>query len=148
MVQSKAKTVAAYLKELEPSKCEVIKPVLACIRKNIRPGFQESMSWGMISYEVPLDVYPKTYNKKPMLYCSLAAQKNHFAVYMMCAYSGSKQMEMLEAGYKKAGIPLKMGKCCIRFKNLDEVHLPTIGRLIKSCTVKQWIEMYEACRND
>jgi hypothetical protein len=26
----------------------------------------ESMNWGMISYEVPLETFPDTYNKQPL----------------------------------------------------------------------------------
>ncbi|MEM7145222.1 MAG: DUF1801 domain-containing protein, partial [Verrucomicrobiota bacterium] len=138
MVQSKATTVEGYLKELAPERREVVAAVRDCILKHLPKGYEEAVNWGMISYEVPLERYPETYNKKPLMYCSLAAQKNHYAVYLMCAYVGSKQMEILEKGYEKAGIKLDMGKCCVRFKKLEGVHLPTIGKVVKSCSVAQF----------
>jgi hypothetical protein len=39
---------------------------------------------------VPLEVYPDTYNKKPMMYAALASQKNHMAVYLTGIYMGLK----------------------------------------------------------
>ena len=144
MVQSSAKTVAAYLKELDPERRTTITPVLQCLRKNIREGFVESMNWGMISYEVPLSVFSDTYNGKPLLYCSVAAQKRHYAVYLMNVYAGSRYLDLLEAGYEKAGLKLKMGKCCVRFTNLDQVHLPTIGKVVRACSVNQWVRIHQA----
>ncbi len=34
------------------------------------------MRWGMIAYEVPLSVQPKTYNGQPLMYAGLASQKH------------------------------------------------------------------------
>jgi len=41
------------------------------------------MNYGMISYEIPLETFPKTYNKKPLQYASLAPQKNYMSLYLM-----------------------------------------------------------------
>ena len=103
------------------------------------------MNWGMIAYEIPLSRFANTYNKKPLLYCSLAAQKPHYAVYLMNVYSGSKYLKILEKGYESAGMKLKMGKCCVRFKSLDTVHLPMIGKVVGSCSVDDFIELHESC---
>lgn len=77
MVQSNAVTVQAYLAELEPASRNVVAAVLDCLRASIQDGFEETMSWGMIAWEVPLARYSDTYNKKPLFYCALAAQKRH-----------------------------------------------------------------------
>ena len=143
MVQSKAKTVKDYLAGLEPDKRKVISKVRKYIRDNLPKGYVEVMNWGMITYEVPLKRYPDTYNKKPLMYCSLAAQKNHYAVYLMCIYSGSKLLKLLETGYKRAGIKLDVGKCCVRFKNMEGIHLPTIAKLVSACPVEKFIKLYE-----
>jgi hypothetical protein len=145
MVQSKAITVRQYLKELEPEHRAVIEPVRDCINKNIRDGFEEVMNWGMISWEPPLARFPKTYNKNPLLYCSLASQKNRYAVYLMCVYSGSKYLQILEKGYQSAGLKLDMGKCCVRFKSLDGVHLPTISRVVAACSLDDFIDIHDSC---
>lgn len=38
------------------------------VLKNLPEGYRESLSWGLISYEIPLERYPDTYNKKPLTY--------------------------------------------------------------------------------
>ena len=45
------------------------------------------MNWGMITYQVPLDRYPDTYNGQPLAYAALASQKNHMAVYLTGIYT-------------------------------------------------------------
>ena len=146
MVQSKAESVEHYLSELEPERRKVIQKVRACVLANLRKGFQEVMNWGMITYEVPLARFPTTYNKKPLLYCALAAQKRYFALYLMNVYSGSNHLDILEKGYDAAGIKLDMGKCCVRFRNLEGIHLPTIGRVVAACSVQDFIHIYQSCR--
>jgi hypothetical protein len=47
---------------------------------NVPAGVEETMNWGMISYEIPLSRYPDTYNAKPLLFAALAAQKNNFSL--------------------------------------------------------------------
>ena len=145
-MQSKAVSVEGYLDELEPERRVVIEKVRECVLENIQDGFDEVMNWGMIAYEVPLARFPDTYNKKPLLYCSIAAQKRHYAVYLMCVYSGSKYLEMLRKGYDSARIKLDTGRCCVRFKNLEGIHLPTIGRVVASCSADDFIEVYTSCR--
>jgi hypothetical protein len=44
--------------------------------------YRETMNWGMITYEIPMERYPDTYNKQPLGCAALAAQKNHFALYL------------------------------------------------------------------
>jgi hypothetical protein len=141
MVQSKADTVNEYLAELDTDKRKIVSKVRKCIRDNLPKGYEEVMNWGMITYQVPLKRFPDTYNKKPLMFCALAAQKNHFAIYLMCTYSGSKYLKLLESGYKKAGIKLDMGKCCVRFKKLEGVHLPSIGRLVAACPLEDFIKL-------
>ena len=146
MVQSKAGSVEQYLSELEPERRKVIQSVRDCVLANLQNGFQEVMNWGMIAYEIPLARFPKTYNKKPLLYCSLAAQKRHYALYLMNVYSGSRYLDVLVKGYHGAGIKLDMGKCCVRFRNLENIHLPTIGRVVSACSVQDFINIYTSCR--
>ena len=66
MATSKAKTVEAYLEELSPERRETVEAVRDVIRKNLPDGYAEGMEYGMIGYYVPLERYPKTYNKQPL----------------------------------------------------------------------------------
>ncbi len=62
----------------------------------------------------------------------------------MTVYAGSKYLKLLETGYKKAGIKLSMGKCCARFKKLDDIDLSTIGNVVKACLVEKFINLFNA----
>ncbi len=45
--------------------------------------------------------------------------------------------------WAKTGKKLDMGKCCVRFKKLDDVALDVIGKAIRRVSAKQFIEHYE-----
>ena len=146
MVQSSAKTVDDYLKQLPDEDRKVLSAVRKVVNTNLPKGYEEAMASGMIGWSIPLSRYPKTYNKQPLSYVALAAQKNHYALYLMCAYADPAQTKALEEGFRKAGKKLDMGKSCIRFKSLDEVPLDVIGTVVASTPVDRYIEIYEATR--
>lgn len=146
MVQSKAATVEEYLSELPPERRRVISQVRETIRGNLHKGFRESMNWGMISYEIPLEDYPDTYNKQPLSYVGLAAQKNYYALYLMGVYQDPEQEAKLKEGFEKAGQRLDMGKSCLRFRKLENLPLDVIGELIAGKTPQMMISGYEASR--
>lgn len=147
MVQSKAKTVAVYLKELTPQNNKLIHEVRKVILENIDPTFEENMNWGMISYEVPLKIYPDTYNKKPLMYMALAAQKNNISLYFMCTYQNKKLNEQLLKGFDDINKKPNMGKSCIRFKKVEDIPLKVIGKIIKKTTLKKYIKQFEEARS-
>lgn len=49
----------------------------------------------MLTYVIPLERYPETYNKRPLMTMALAAQKNHFSLYLMGCYPDSEQEQRL-----------------------------------------------------
>jgi hypothetical protein len=146
MASSKASTVQGYLRELPAERSAVISAVRDVVRRNLPKGYRETMNWGMISYEVPLERYPDTYNGQPLNYAALAAQKNHYALYMMCVYGSSKSLSWLKAEFKKAGKKLNMGKSCIRFQKLEDLPLGAIGELVASLPMEKYIKHYEMLR--
>ena len=79
-MQSKANSVEQYLNELPEDRKESLSIVREAIVKNLPTGYVEVMNWGMITYEVPLETFPDTYNGKPLMYAALASQKNHMSV--------------------------------------------------------------------
>ena len=143
MVQSSAKTVDEYLKGLPDEDRRVVSAVRKVVKANLPKGYEESMASGMIGWGIPLSRYPKTYNKQPLSYAALARQKNHYALYLMCAYMVPAQTKALEDGFRKAGKKLDMGKSCIRFKSLDDIPLDVIGEVVASTSVDRYIEIYE-----
>jgi hypothetical protein len=104
------------------------------------------MQYGMISYIVPLKRYPETYNKQPLANVSLASQKNHMAVYLMGIYGDEKQRSWFEREYKKTGKRMDVGKCCVRFKKLEDLPLEIIGKSVGAMSVDDFIAMYEKAR--
>jgi hypothetical protein len=150
-MQSKAKTVKAYLAELPSDRREAISAVRAVILKNLPKGYEEGMQYGMIGYFVPHSVYPPGYHcdpQQPLPFASLASQKNHMAIYMMTLYSDGENENWFREAWEKTGKKLDMGKCCIRFKRLEDVPLPLIGQAIKLVSVKKYIEHYETVIKD
>ena len=97
------------------------------------------MNWGMITYQVPLEVYPDTYNKKPLMYAALANQKNHMAVYLIGIYMDKKLNQVFEESYKKTGKRYDVGKSCVRFRKLDDLPLPLIGESIKAMEMDEFV---------
>jgi len=146
-MKSRASTVAAYLKELPAEQRAVISAVRKTVVANLPKGYGESMSWGMIAYEIPLSRFPGTHNGLPLLYAALAAQKNNYALYMTWAYTEPKLMARLREHFKRAGKKLDMGKACLRFKKLEDLPLDTIGEVIAAMPVEKYLERYESSRN-
>ena len=146
MASSKAKTVEEYLAELPGDRRTVIASVRDLVNRHIPDGYVEAMSWGMFAWEVPLSRYPTTYNKQPLPYVALAAQKQYYALYLTVCYANSAQDVVLRNAYADAGIKLDMGKSCLRFKKPDDLLPEVIGRVIASTPVDTLIAQYEASR--
>jgi hypothetical protein len=100
------------------------------------------MAYGGISYEIPLEAHPNTYNGEPLCYAGLGAQKNYYAIYFMSVYSNKAEEKKLRDGFKEAGKKLDLGKSCLRFKRIEDLDLPTIGRVIAGTTPAQHIKRY------
>lgn len=146
MAQSKAGTVEEYLEELPEERRAVVAAVRDAILENLPEGYEETMRWGMISYEIPLSRYPETYNDQPLGYVGLAAQKRHYALYLMSCYQDSESEALLRRGFEEAGKKLDMGKSCVRFKRLEDLPLEAIGRVVASTPPDGMIATYEASR--
>jgi len=146
MVSSKAETVDDYFAELPDDRRDAIAEVRDVILENLPDGFVEAMNWGMISYEVPLERYPETYNGKPLMYAALASQKNHMAVYLTSVYVDGETENSFRTAYEATGKKLDMGKSCVRFKSIDQLPLELIGRVIAGTTVDELIDIYERSR--
>jgi hypothetical protein len=147
MATSKATTVDQYLRELPSDRREHIARVRDAVRSYLPKGYGETMSYGMISWGVPLDYYPDTYNGQPLPLAALASQKNYMALYLLGAYADPKQRQRLEQAYAKEGRRLDMGQSCLRFRDADELPLDIIGELIASRTPDQLIELMESSRS-
>jgi hypothetical protein len=146
MVTSKAKTVKEYLDELPAGRRKEIARVRSVVRKNLPKGYRESMAYGVICYAIPLERYPDTYNKEPLGYAGLAAQKNFNTLYLMGAYGDPEQRKRLEAAFEASGKKMDMGKSCLHFRKADDLPLDAIGEIIAATPPERMIELYEAAR--
>jgi uncharacterized protein YdhG (YjbR/CyaY superfamily) len=146
MASSKAATVEEYLQELPEDRRAVVSAVRDVVLRNLPEGYRETMAWGMISYGIPLERYPDTYNKQPLGYAAIAAQKNYYALYLMTPYMDDRQEQQLREAFAAAGKKLDMGKSCVRFRKLDDLPLDEIGRIIAATPPDAFIAQYEAAR--
>lgn len=139
MVSTSTTTATDYLASLPQDRREVISAVRELILRNLPEGYQETINWGMLSYEVPLETYPDTYNKKPLSYVGLAAQKNYNSLYLMSVYQDPADYQELIKAFDGMGVKPNMGKSCIRFKKLDQIPLEKIARLIAKTSVQDFV---------
>lgn len=155
-MQSKATSVAEYLKSLPADRRGEIERVRDVVNRNLdREGYEEGMSYGMICWVVPHRLFPAGYHCKPeqaLPFMALASQKNYCSVYVPIVVPadvagqdahGKLYAWFIEA-WKKSGKKLDMGKCCVRFKRADELALDVIGELVARLPAKKFVAGYVA----
>ncbi|MBW8012199.1 MAG: DUF1801 domain-containing protein [Chloroflexi bacterium] len=145
-MQSDVKTVEQYLAELPEDRKAALEKVRRIVLENLPTGYEEVMNWGMITYQVPLETFPDTYNKKPLMYAALASQKNYTTLYLMGIYSKVEAAAEFETAYKATGKRYDVGKSCVRFQSLDDLPLALIGETIAALEVDNFLNQVEAAR--
>jgi hypothetical protein len=65
------------------------------------------------------------------------------ALYLMFAYVGTDAGEYLRQAYAKAGKKLDMGKCCLRFKSLEDLDLAIVAEAIRRAPARKHLEIYQ-----
>jgi uncharacterized protein YdhG (YjbR/CyaY superfamily) len=137
-----------YIAQLPEEKQSAMKKLRQVILANLPDGFVEEMSYGMISYVVPHTLYPAGYHSAPHMplpFMSIAAQKNHFAIYHFGIYANPELMKWYLNEYPKhILIKPDLGKSCIRFKKADHIPYQLIGELAAKMTVEHWVGLYES----
>jgi uncharacterized protein YdhG (YjbR/CyaY superfamily) len=111
MVQSKAATVDAYLKEADASR----KPALVKFRKLAKEtltGCDEGMNYGMAYYA-----------RDGEMVTAFANQKGYIAF-----YAGANAIE----AHKTALKGIDCGKGCIRYKNIEKIDFDVVASLFKT----------------
>ncbi len=142
-MRSEATTAEQYLAELPDDRREAIEAVRAVILENLPAGYEEAMNWGMITYQIPLETYPDTYNKQPLMFAALTSQKNYMAVYLMGIYVSDEARDEFEKAYRATGKRFDVGKSCVRFRKLDDLPLDLIGQTIAAVPVERLISRVE-----
>ena len=139
-MKSDAETVEDYLATLPDDRAEAITTVRETILANLPDGIVETMNWGMISYEVPLELCPDTYNGKPLMFAALASQKRHMAVYLSAVFGDDSEEQWFRDAYVATGKKLDMGKSCVRFTKLDNLPLELIGEAMGRVSIDSFLD--------
>ena len=101
----------------------------------------------MITWMVPLETYPDTYNGKPLAYVSLAAQKNYYSLYLMAVYADSAEEARLREQWAARGTKLDMGKSCLRFKRVDDLHEDLVAEVVASVPMDEYVDKARAAHS-
>jgi hypothetical protein len=107
------------------------------------------MQYGMISYVVPLALYPAGYLNQqgvPLPFVSLASQKQHMAIYLMNVYGNPELEAWFQAAWQKSQKKLDMGKSCLRFKRVEDLALDVVGEAVARSPIADYISRYELAR--
>ncbi len=139
-MKSDAETVEDYLATLPDDRAEAITTVRETILANLPNGIVETMNWGMISYEVPLELCPDTYNGKPLMFAALASQKRHMAVYLSAVFGDDSEEQWFRDAYVATGKKLDMGKSCVRFTTLDNLPVELIGEAMGRVPIDSFLD--------
>lgn len=146
-MKSEAKTPDEYIAELPEDRKVAIQKLREVALKNLPKGFKEVISYGMLGYVVPHEIYPKGYHCTPQLplpFYNIASQKNSINIYHMAIYADAYLYNWFVEEYPKhSTAKLDMGKGCIRFKKIDAIPFELVGELLSKITPQQWVEMYE-----
>ncbi len=143
MASSAAKTVKAYVEELPEGRRDIYEAVLAKLRKAMPKGYEEAMLWGMPCWSVPLSRYPDTYNGQPLSYVAFAAQANKFSLYLTGVYGDPAREKALRDAFSALGKKPDMGKSCVRFRQVEDIPLEAIAKLVAGMGVDECIAMHE-----
>src|ERR1051326_3339477 len=103
----------------------------------------------MISWFVPISMYPAGYGenpKVPLPLVALASQKSGMVLHFLCFYGHPTLSTWFTNEYNKSGKKLDMGKGCVRFNKLDDLALDVVGRTIARVPVDEHIANYKAAR--
>ena len=134
--------VSEFLDGLPDDRRAALEAVRGVIRVNLPAGIIETVDYRMIAYVVPLNVEPKTYNGKPLMFAALGSHKRHMAVYLSAIYGDPSLHTWFVEQYRTTGLRMDVGKSCVRFRSLDELPLELIGRAIARCSMAQLIQLY------
>lgn len=141
-----------YLAALPDERRGVVEGVRDVVLANLPAGVEERMTYGMIGWVVPHDVYPPGYHadpRQPLPFASLASQARHVSLYLMALYCGpapdgeTDDARWFREAWAATGKRLDMGRSCVRFRTLDQVPLDVVGEAIRRLPIDVYVERYE-----
>jgi hypothetical protein len=115
------------------------------VAPHIPAGYSHDIQYGMPAWFVPLERYPDTYNKQPLQYVALAAQKSYVALYLSI-YLNEAADAAFRTEYKASVGRLDMGKSCLRLRHEEDVDARLIAEAVAATSVDAFIAQYEHSR--
>ena len=110
-MQSKARTIPEYISGLPPKERSVVKTLEKLVR-SAAPKASGSMKYGMPTYDLA------------SRFIAFNAQRNYFSFYA--------DPEIVKR-YRDELKGLDCGKSCIRFRNIEDVSLATLRKIVSDC---------------
>ena len=113
-MQSSAKTVPAYLKEVPAERQAALKQ-LRDLCRSVLVGFKESMEYGMPGY-----------SRNGVVEVGFASQKHFIALYIL-------RTDVMNAHRYLLNVPgITLGKGCIRYSKPEKIDFKVVERLFKA----------------
>jgi uncharacterized protein YdhG (YjbR/CyaY superfamily) len=109
-MQSKAKTVDAYMQEVPEERRPALERIRALCLQHLE-GFEETMAYGMPGYR-----------RDGVVEVSWNSQKNYIALYIL-------RKEVLDR-HRASFARSNLGKGCIRFRNPDTIDYDLVTQLL------------------
>lgn len=140
-------TVEEYIDQLPEERKEPMQKLRQLALEKLPAGFEETMAYNMITYVVPLSLYPKGYMTtpgEPLPFVSIGSQKNYIALYHLGIYGNPTLSEWFAKAYsERVEGKLDMGKGCIRLKKIERIPYELLGELLEKVTPEAFVEQYE-----
>lgn len=147
-METNISSIEDYIATLDDSRKMVLQKLRDIANQNLPIGFQECMSYGMIGYVVPHNLYPSGYHcnpKLPLPFVTFGSLKNSVNIHHMGIYADDNLKDWFVSEFsKQSKSKLDIGKGCIRFKNLDAIPYSLLGELFTKMTPEMWISVYES----
>ena len=113
-MQSSAKTVPAYLKEVPAERQAALKQ-LRDLCRSVLIGFKESMEYGMPGY-----------SRNGVVEVGFASQKHFIALYIL-------RTDVMNAHRYLLNVPgITLGKGCIRYSKPEKIDFKVVERMLKA----------------
>lgn len=123
--QSKASTRQEYFDTLPESRKKILAFLDTFILENA-PSLKPNFLYNMPGYgSFPYRNYKKEILDWPTI--AIASQKNYVSIYICSIQNG----EYVAEKYKNELGKVSVGKSCIRFKNVEDLHLDVLKKVIK-----------------
>jgi len=113
-MQSSAKTVPAYLKEVPAERKAALTKLRALCREHLK-GFKESMEYGMPNYR-----------RKGVAEVGFASQKHFIALYIL-------RTDVMRSHRYLLNIPgVTLGKGCIRYSKPEKIDFNVVEKMLRA----------------